>query len=116
MTWQSLGLNRYKTDLCQLVYITFDSAAIAMQATSDDCDRTWFALDTSEHVKSTGSQQAQEIGGIFKADSAFLWYRLTSVSQSCQRLPPAKEILFVTCFKGDIFHAVLLSAAQSVWN
>jgi hypothetical protein len=41
---------------------------------------------------------------------------LTSVSQSCQRLPSAKEILFVTCFKGDIFHAVLLSAAQSVWN
>ena len=116
MTWKRLGLNRHKTDLCQLVYITFDSAAIAMQSPSDHCDRTWFALDTAEHVKSTGSQQAQEIGRIFKADSAFLWYRLTSVSQSCQRLPPAKEILFVTCFEGDIFHAVLLSAAQSVWN
>ena len=38
MTWKRLGLNRHKTDLCQLVYITFDSAAIAMQSPSDDCD------------------------------------------------------------------------------
>ena len=116
MTWKRLGLNRHKTDLRQLVYITFDSAAIAMQSPSDDCDRTRFTLDTAEHVKSTGSQQAQEIGRIIKADRAFLWHRLPRVSQSCQHLPSAKEIFFVTCFKGDIFHAVLLSAAQSVWN
>lgn len=116
MTWKCLCLNRYKTDLCQLVYITFDSAAIAMQSPSDDCDRTRFTLDASEHVKSTCSQQVQEIGRIFKAYSAFLWHRLTSVGQSCQHLPSAKEILFATCFKCDILHAVLLSAAQSVWN
>ena len=116
MTRKRLDLNRHKTDLCQLVYITFDSAAVAMQSPSDVCDRTRFALDTTEHVKSTGSQQAQEIGRIFKADSALLWYRLTSVSQSCQDLPSAKELLFITCFKGDIFHTALLSAVQSVWN
>ncbi|OGB87642.1 MAG: hypothetical protein A2535_01680 [Burkholderiales bacterium RIFOXYD2_FULL_59_8] len=116
MTWKNLGFYRHKSDLCQLVYITFDGAVIAMQSPSDDCDRAWFTLDTAEHVKSTGSQQAQEIGRIFKADSALLWHRLTSVSQSCQLVPSAKEILFVTYFKGDIFHAVLLSAVQSVWN
>ena len=98
MTWRWLGLNRHKTDLCQPVYITFDSTAIAMQSPSNDCDRTRFTLDASEHVKSTCSQQAQEIGRIFKADSAFLWHRLPSVSQSRQHLPSAKEILFVTCF------------------
>ena len=36
MTWKSLGLNRHKTDSRQLVYVTFDSAAITMQAPSDD--------------------------------------------------------------------------------
>ena len=98
MTWKRLGLNRHKTDSCQLVYITFDSAAITMQSLSDDGDRTRFTFDTTEHVESTGSQQAQKIGRIFKADSAFLWHRLPSVSQSRQHLPSAKEILFVTCF------------------
>jgi hypothetical protein len=29
MTWKGLGLNRHKTNLCQLVYIAFHSAAIA---------------------------------------------------------------------------------------
>jgi hypothetical protein len=33
---------------------------------------------------------------------------LTSVSQSCQHLPSAKEILFVACLESDIFHAVLI--------
>ena len=38
MAWKRLGLNRHKTNLCQLVYIAFDSAAIALQSLSDDCD------------------------------------------------------------------------------
>jgi hypothetical protein len=62
MTWKRLGLNRHKANLCQLVYIAFDSAAIALQSPSDDCDRPGLALDTAENVKPTGSQQAQELG------------------------------------------------------
>jgi len=80
MTWKRLGLNRHKPDLCQLVNITFDSAAIAMQSPSEDCDRTRFTLDIAEHVKSTGSRQALEVGRIFKADIALLRHRLTCVS------------------------------------
>jgi hypothetical protein len=44
-----------------------------MQSLSDDCDRTRFTLETKKHVKSTGSQHAQELGRIFKANRAFLW-------------------------------------------
>ncbi len=87
-----------------------------MQSPSDDRDRTRFTLDTAEYVESSGSQQAQKIGRVFEADCAFLWYRLARISQSRQGLSSAKKILFVTCFKSDIFHTVLLSAAQSVWN
>jgi hypothetical protein len=66
-----------------------------------------FAQDRTFQLPSTlSSQQAQKIGRIFKADGAFLCHRLTSVSQSCQHLPSTKEILFITCFKGDIFDAV----------
>lgn len=116
MTCKRLGLYRHESDLCQLIHTTFDGAAIAMQSPGDDRDRSWFTLDTAEHVKSTGSQQAPEIGRIFKADSAFFWHRLTSVSQSCQHFSSTTEFLFVTSFKGDIFHVALLLADQSAWN
>ena len=84
MTWKRLGLDRHKANLCQLVYIAFDSAAIALQSPSDDCDRTRFTLDAAEHFKSAGSQQAQQIGRVFKADSTNDEVRSTNWDQDAQ--------------------------------